>query len=175
MSNKNKHKQTDILFNALHTDAIDLRYRGMTYKEISKELFNKHGKYVLPQRLRAWFMTGGILHDKYAAYAKEENGERRELMQQQLRKIGMLIPKVLEETLFQPMRHPMTGQIMKDEEGNVLYMRNRTTNDAVKILSELLGARFSETDADDMEDVLDNYFKRLDDMPSVQIPEHAAT
>lgn len=181
MVNKTQQGDTKVVLDALHFDAIALRYQGLTYKEIHKKLWDKHGKFVLEQRLRRWFAKGGVLHQPYREYAQAETEERKELMHQQLRKLGMSIPDILQDTLFQPMRNPFTGQLIKDENNNVVYVRNKTTNEAVKILAQLLGAKFADDDTEKVKDKLEEYFERLENAPlpgdakAIEAPKETTT
>lgn len=164
MENETEHSGTRVVLQAWHYEAIELRYNGSKYKEIANALFDKYGKYILEGRIRKWFMTGGILHDLYAEYSKQQTEERRELMHQQLRQLGMKIPIVLDETLFRPLRNAFTGEEIKDN-GKTVYVRDRTSNEAVKILATLLGAKFADDEAAKVGNVLDEYFQRLEKMP----------
>lgn len=49
----------------MYIKAMHLRFQGMKYKEIAPLVGRKE------QRVRAWFMTGGVLHDRYEVFCKE--------------------------------------------------------------------------------------------------------
>jgi hypothetical protein len=158
--------QGDIKFalQAWHYEAIELRWQGKTYREMAEIIWSKYGKRLREDRMRRWFTRGGILHDKYEEYASRENDMRQSDIRQRLTALAESIPDVLQDTLFQPLRNPFTGQILKDEQGNILYIRNKTTNEAVKILATMLGAKFDESENNKVGDVLDRYFDRVEKM-----------
>ncbi len=64
----------------LHEIAIEMRYAGNTYEEISKALTDKFDKNHTPGKVRRWFQSGGMLDKPYFDYAKKENERRRQYM-----------------------------------------------------------------------------------------------
>lgn len=151
-----------------HYAAVELRYEGKTYKEIVVEIAKVFSKAIRESKVRDWFAKGGILHEEYAKFALDENERRRADLRQRIKALASDIPKIMEETLFQPLRNPFTGQVIRDEAGNPVYVRNKTTNDAVRIIAELSGFNLKEADEDaQLEDRLEMYFKRLEAAPAL--------
>lgn len=141
---------------AYHRRAIELRYEGHTFKEISGMLAVELRKGVHPDTVRKWFARGGFLNEDYLEYARQENDHRRQLMREELKKLVVKIPTKL-------------GSIMDrmDETGKpdmVALM-------AIKTIVEILG--ITANDERQAQDVLGEYFKRLEKAPSPV--EHATT
>jgi pyruvate/oxaloacetate carboxyltransferase len=164
MNHEMQQTETKVALQAWHYESVEQRYQGKTYKQISEIIWTKYGKRMREDRIRRWFMRGGILHDNYETHANRENEMRQSDIRQRLTALAESIPDVLQDTLFQPLRNPFTGQIIKDESGNILYIRNKTTNEAVKILATMLGAKFDESENNKVGDVLDRYFDRVEKM-----------
>lgn len=135
----------------------------MMYKDIVVQIHDKYGIYIPEQRIRRWLMTGGILRDKYEEYAREQNEDRRTQLRQKFEYLGSRAPEVIEQTLFEVRRHPMTGMPFKDEEGNVMYVRNSNTTEALKVLITILGIK--PGDEGEVVDNMAKYFKRLEEAP----------
>ncbi len=174
MVNEKEQSGTHALLQAWHYEAIELRYTGKTYTQMSEILWTKYGKRLPEVRLRKWFMRGGILHDLYEAHASRENDMRQSDIRQRLTALAESIPDVLQETLFTPLRNPFTGEIIKDRDGNTVFIRNKTTNEAVKILATMLGAKFDESENNKVGDVLDRYFDRIEKIGLPATPETPA-
>lgn len=62
--------------------AMHLRFQGKTYKEIAQELKVGH------HRVRVWFATGGVLHQRYETFAIEARSVVKDL---QLKSVTELI------------------------------------------------------------------------------------
>jgi len=123
---------------AWHYEAVELRYLGLQYKEISQVLLEKYSKAFPDYRLRRWFANGGILHDLYAKYTIEHNKERQERMNKRLNSLAEDIPEILEETLNLVQVNPFTGQVVTGLDGKPIKVRNSVTNEALKILINLV-------------------------------------
>lgn len=162
-----------IKYVAYHEEAVELRYQGKTYAEISAYLTDKYKQEFSVDRLRRWFMKGGILEERYYDYSKKENDRRRKLMMEDMKKVASKIPKVLDEVIEEPVRHPFTGKIMTDENGNPIRKRNGTTVKAVQTIVDMLGFKVEDGDESDP---LDEFFERQNEhLPDSDNEEHQGT
>ncbi len=132
-----------------HHRAIELRYEGKTYKEITGHVAMEFRKGVHPDTVKKWFGRGGLLEGEYMDYARGENDRRRGLMREELKKLVGMIPPKLEQIIK---RIDGTGQ-----PDMVALM-------GIKTLIEVLGV--SANDERKPQDILTEYFKKIKTLPS---------
>ena len=134
---------------AYHYEAIELRYQGMTYEEISVALGTKYNKEFQNKRLRAWFASKGILERMYMDFAKKENDRRRQVVLEEIKKITSKIPKGY-------------ADLIKTLEGNLVDPKSAGVfRQTLKDLCEILGFKVEPTG--DGSNPLDDFFDKQDE------------
>jgi len=154
---KKKEKEKDFKFQGYHYKAIEKRYHGKSYLEISTELSAEFNKAIRHQTVRRWFMRGGILESEYVDYCSKENDRRQKAMFQQMKKIVIKIPAKFDELLERQIyaKDKQTGEIV--ETG--IKQCDMVTVQTLKLIVEMLGLKEAPKDG---EDPLDAYFDRLE-------------
>src|SRR3990167_1680378 len=95
---KNEHltRPGGFKFQAYHHEAVELRYQGKTYLEISLIIAKKYGRDFKESTCRAWFGRGHILDTVYLDYARQENERRRQATREELKKLVSVLPITFE-------------------------------------------------------------------------------
>ncbi len=130
-----------------HHQAIEFRYEGKTYKEITTLLTEKYQKPFKVDTIRRWFISSGLLEKEYIDYAKKENERRKQFVLEELKK---LIPKI-----------PITFDALlgrKDKDGNKKL--DAVTIRTLELLCEILN--FKVEPGSDTTNPVDEYFDRLE-------------
>ena len=147
---------------AVHYRAIELRYLGSTYKQVSellkKEFKKNHGEH----KVRRWFMSGGMLEAEYLDYSEKENERRRRLVLEDMKKITTLIPTAYEE-LFKK----LVAELKKPE------ATHETLRKLLRDLSELLDIKLERSEAK-RQSTIDAFFDRLERNTQTQTEEIVA-
>jgi len=141
-----KRKKYEFKLQKYHYEAIEMRYRGLTYKEICKELQKTSPRPVKESTIMNWFSRRGMLGKEYLDYAKKENHRRRQVVLEELKKIVLKIPAKYDALLDR----------VDSKGGEKLDMVTRAT---LKDLCELLGFKF---EPEGSSDPLDDYFDRAE-------------
>lgn len=138
-------------FRRYHFLAIELRYQGKTYKEITENLTTVFKVSFRPDRIGHWFATDGILEKAYIDYARKENERIRRFIHEELKKLLPRIPKKLEELL---QRRDEFGQPKLDA----------VTLGAIRTLCDLLDLKESiQEGPEGTQNRVDEYFERLEE------------
>lgn len=145
---------------AYHYEAVELRYTGKNYTEITTALTAKYNKEFKLDTVRHWFSRGGYLEKEYLDYAKKENLARQAVTVEELRKLAPKIPIIFSELLERVARKPFTGEVMNDDKGKPLRKLDMVTVVALKNLMAAMGFKMPDGDATDP---LDEYFDKLED------------
>lgn len=147
---------------AYHYKAIEMRYVGKKYEEICEALTLEFKKDFLEQRVRRWFMRGGILEALYDDFAKKENDRRRMQIMEEAKKLLPLIPQKYHDLLTKRFAiNGITGEFIKDENGKKVEKLDSITVNALRNFCEMLG--FKMQDASDGSDPLEDYFDRAEE------------
>lgn len=77
--------------NIFHRKAIELKYKGYTYREISKAIGGK----ITEKSLRSYFTEGGLLHFDYCEYEAEQNKWGLDEARKEYKRLGATVPKQL--------------------------------------------------------------------------------
>lgn len=144
-------RKKEFKYMAYHYEAIELRYQGKGYDEMAQYLTEKYKKDFKIERLRKWFMTGGILADMYLDYARQENDRRRKFVMEEMKKLLPTIPKTYQEIIERTLPDLTNGQ--------KIY-HDSVKRQVLKDLCELFG--FKLEPGADGSDPLDEYFDRLE-------------
>jgi hypothetical protein len=142
-----KHRKIDLLGH--HYRAVELRYEGKSFREISFILGLEFKKAPDQETIRLWFTRTGLLHKEYLAYARAENDQRRQLMREELKKLVVKIPGKL-------------AAIM--ERVDATEKPDMTALMGIKTIIEVLG--ITAGDEKESTDVLKEYFERLEEAPA---------
>lgn len=128
-----------------HYRAIELRYEGNTFKDISGTIGMEFRKGIHPDTIRKWFARGGLLAEQYLDYARQENDQRRQLMREELKKLTGRIPQKIEKLL---------DRLDERDQPDMVVVQT------IKLLVDILG--LSGDDDPKTGDILGNYFRRLE-------------
>jgi hypothetical protein len=143
-------KKGNMKLMAYHYKAIELRYDGLKYHEISTELTNQFKRDFLDQTVRRWFAKGGMLEHEYLDYTDKENDRRRRYMISEFKKLIPIIPKKFDELLNE--RMTKTGKKL-----------DIVTVATLKLMMESLGLKIEAQPLND-KDPLDEFFDRQDEV-----------
>ena len=135
-------------FRRYHHLAIELRYEGKTYKEISEQLSEVFKVNFRPDRIGHWFASNGILEEPYIDFAKKENERVRRFVSEQLKGLLSRIPEALEGLLNRV-----------DETGNP--RRDALTLATIRLLIEIVDLKAYLQPEEEKKSILDEYFERL--------------
>ena len=128
-------------FQAYHHEAVELRYMGAKFTEITEKLnAGNYGKVFKEPTVRKWFTADGYLERQYHIYATQENDRRRQQMRTDLAKLTDRVPLKMQALLDR-------------KEVDSLTLK------AVMALLKTLGINIETAPAD----VLDEYFDRVED------------
>lgn len=130
-----------------HYQAIEFRYEGKTYNEITTLLTEKYQKPFKENTVRHWFTSKRFLEKEYIDYAKKENDRRRQVVLEELKKIVPKIPLKFDALLER-----------KGKFGNPIL--DMVTVSTLKYLCEILN--FKVEPGNDMSNPVDEYFDRLE-------------
>jgi len=149
---KDNKRKKSFKFMSYHYRAIEFRYQGLKYEEISLKLAAEFKKEFLNQRIRKWFMHNGILDQMYLDYAVKENDRVRKVVLEELKKTTAMIPKgydALIKTLKDQLDDPKSAGVFRQ---------------TLKDLSELLGFKVEDNigDGDPLNDYFDEAERQLE-------------
>ena len=133
--------------------AIELRYEGKTYSEISMLLSQKFKFDFKEGTVRKWFQRGGMLELMYLDYARKENDRRRQVIVEELKKVTQVIPEKYSDILNRQLTN-------LDDEGQL--KANEVVRKTLKDLCDILGFKIQPDDNADR-DPLDDYFSRAEE------------
>lgn len=132
---------------AVHYRAVELRYEGLTYREIAKILSEEYDRNIKEQTLRWWFKSGGRCEKHYLDYANKESERRRRLIHTELKKTYNKIPAKLDALLE---RLDAQGKEKLD------MVTIKTIEKIVQIIENQVGAIGANND------VLDQFWDRVE-------------
>ena len=124
--------------NKLEARAVELRYEGKTYGQVTEALINEFNQSIAESSVRRWFSLGESLHDPYIEYAQAQNESRRKLVIEEVKKLMPIIPQRLNEILHRKKRD-MFGKLIHDEDKKTMIQLDTLTIDAIEQLRAILG------------------------------------
>lgn len=143
-----------------HYRAVELRYEGKTYENITTILAGEFKRQFHESTIRKWFMSKGALEALYLDYANKENDRRRKLVMEEMKKLTQQIPsnyQQLLKTLKDGINHPAMAGIMRA---------------TLRDLCEMLGFRVEELDnTNPVDDFFDRVEQQVENEGSTKNPK----
>src|SRR3972149_4244680 len=92
-------EKKEVKLMAYHYRAVELRYQGHTFPEVTRTITEEYQKDFKDTRVRNWFTSRGILFRLYLDYARQESERRRQLVLEEMKKLLPKLPQKLQELL----------------------------------------------------------------------------
>lgn len=154
-------------YQAHHILAVQLRYQGLTHKEIAEHLAREFSRKVTPDTLRAWFRRDGYLNALYSDYAHQENEQMILLAREKMKKMLPTALEKLEDLLKKRFAYSMVGEPILDEEGNPVEKLDQVTHKAIVTILQSVGFKLEDMDTTDP---VDAYFDRAEEARALPPP-----
>lgn len=154
MPRKNEKNTEQTGLRKFHYEAVELRYQGKTYDEISRELTERHKRDFHLKTVASWFYSGGLLEEVYIDYSRKENNRRRRTMLEEMKKVSVKLPigyDKLYNKLIQELDNPENDKA------------DETFRKLLKDLAEIFGIKISPDDNEDGESQLEKLLKAVRD------------